>query len=275
MPTDFPPILATDAMNSANLFASSAGADSEIEHTTQTYLGAPASRVRQAFDSKSVREEAKKRADAASKRAADEELAVKEGGAGRPAAHSCNTALSCNRETTGHAGRSEMFITGIVAAACVHAVPAMQLAIAMFAAEEHYYYDELLRAAFALRPNLAGIYLDLACKYHHRFRRLLEQLAQEEKISDPGAVQLMLPWMHAFDHDLQCQLKFSGLYTVSAVAAPCAARSEHVLPDLVPAACALHAGGRWPPHRGADGAAVVPDQALLQASAVHDQGALV
>ena len=179
MPTDFPPILATDAMNSANLFASSAGADSEIEHTTQTYLGAPASRVRQAFDSKSVREEAKKRADAASKRAADEELAVKEGGAGRPAAHSCNTALSCNRETTGHAGRSEMFITGIVAAACVHAVPAMQLAIAMFAAEEHYYYDELLRAAFALRPNLAGIYLDLACKYHHRFRRLLEQLAQE------------------------------------------------------------------------------------------------
>ena len=29
-------------------------------------------------------------------------------------------------------------------------------------------------------------------------------------------VKLIMPWMHGMDHDAACQLKYSGLYTVSA-----------------------------------------------------------
>ena len=253
MPIDDPAFLATDAINSANLFLSSAGAGNKIEHTTETYLGEANSRVHQAFASNRVRDEAKNRADAADKRAADEELAGEEarrrgeGGAERPAAHSCNTALACNRATTGKFGRSEMYITGIVAATCVHGVPAMELAIAMMGPEEHYYYDMLLRAAFGLRPDLKAIYLDLACRYHHRFRGLMEDLARDGKITDAAAVQILLPWMHGFDHDLECQLRFSGMYTVSSVVAACVARSKRISltwPRVVPVRFSQEGAGR-------------------------------
>ena len=221
VPHDYPVTVSTDAINSANLFASSAGAGSCIEHTTDTYLSDAASRVRTSHSSGALRNEAAARADAADERAAEVQRAAEEarrlgeGGTQRYAAQACTTALSCNRETTNNAGRGEMWITGMVAAACMHVVPGLRLAIAMFGPEEHYYYDELLRDAFKDRPDLAAVYLDLACRYKHRFQGLMEQLQRDEVVANADAVKLLLPWMHAFDHDLQCQLKHSGMYTVS------------------------------------------------------------
>lgn len=225
VPQDYPVALSTDAINSANLLSSSAGPESVIEHTTDTYFAGAARRVREAHASGMLRPAAAARAKEAEERAADEARRRGEGGAERDAAHACNTALSCNRETSASVGRSEMWITGTVAAACTHVVPGLMLAIAMFGPEEHFYYDELLRDAFKARPDLATVYLDLACRYHHRFRQLMDELVAADTVSDAAAVKLLLPWMHAFDHDLECQLKFSGMYTVSSSASPpkCAA----------------------------------------------------
>ena len=282
VPQDYPVAIATDAINSANLLSSSAGAESVIEHTTDTYFADPARRVREAFASGTLRKDAVTRAEAAEERAAEGERAAEEarlrgeGGADRDGAHACTTALSCNRETANNATRGEMWITGTVAAACMHVVPGLKLAIAMFGPEEHYYYDELLRDAFKARPGLDTVYLDLACRYKLRFEELKEELVEDDILTDAAAVKLLLPWMHGFDHDLECQLKHSGMYTVSPPAAPplpAAQRSCIHSPDATDADVLLAAGCR-PSHRGADGAAVVAHQAFLQEGALHDQGAL-
>jgi hypothetical protein len=217
-------VISTDAICSANLHASSAGAASAIEPSTSSYLGKAASRVRQAHASGALGKAAKERAERAQLHA--------ETAAQRDGAHACNTALACDRSTTGHAagGRCEMYITGMVAAVCAHVVPGLQLAIAMFGPEEHYYYDELLTETLKLRPEVASVYLDLACHYKPRFLQVLEELRRagcnyaSEAALDARAIKLLLPWMHGFDHDLGCQLKYSGLYTVSF-----AHRPEHIL----------------------------------------------
>jgi len=216
VPQNYPLAVCADGINSANLFKSSAGVTSTIEHTTKTYLGIAADKVREVKESGKLSDIAKDRAEAAAVRADEEARRRGEGGAERPAAmHACNTALTCNRETSSSHGRGEVWITGVVAGACVHAVPGMGLAVPMFGPEEHYYYDEVFEAVLKVRPDLETIYLDLACRYYIRFTLLLERLQQEGHIPDAEAVKLLLPWMHGFDHNLSCQLKFSGMYTVS------------------------------------------------------------
>jgi hypothetical protein len=165
-----------------------------------------------------LRSEAQERAAVAAQERAANEAALQSREAadvadGLPA---CTTALSCNREIAG--ARGEVDRQGLVAVVCAHAFPGLDLVAPMPTPEQHSYYDYLLEHLVRARPDIKAIYLDLSCRYKQRFLRLLQRLRTEGRISiGPEDVKLLLPWMHAFDHDMSCQLQNSGLYQVRAV----------------------------------------------------------
>jgi hypothetical protein len=47
------------------------------------------------------------------------------------------------------------------------------------------------------------------CRYHNQFKNVLQVLADLGFATNNVVqqVQMLLPWMHAFDHDLSCQLR--------------------------------------------------------------------
>ena len=127
----------------------------------------------------------------------------------------CGTSLNCNRPISS-ATRSELEQYGMVSVVCPHIIPGLGLSIPMPTYEQHFYYDVALRSTLQRRPDLKVIYLDLACRYNVRWSQQLEKLVNDGLIAAEikDNVQLLLPWMHAFDHDPECQLKFNALYKV-------------------------------------------------------------
>ena len=87
-------------------------------------------------------------------------------------------------------------------------------------------------------------------------------------------VRLKLPWMHGMDHDMDCQLKHSGLYTVSCVQPLRAEEWRYVVCWQCSWAVLLtwgaaFAGACGRPRWRADRTPVVLDQAVWQAGPVH------
>jgi len=201
----------TDAVNAANLFASAGSSQRDIKPTTSTYLGACADRVEAAHASGALKSVAQER----NRRVAESVEAAS--ATGLPV---CTTALSCSRETSS-AVRADLLLYGLVAVVCPHAIPGLGCCVNMYTPEQHFYYDAVLPEVFKTRPDLDAIYLDLCCKYKPRLAHLLEELIHNGEImSDQRAVKLLVPWMHAFDHDMQCQLQNSGLYQVRSTPSP-------------------------------------------------------
>jgi Kyakuja-Dileera-Zisupton transposase len=195
-------------MNAANRFASAGRSQKSIKPSTKTYVGELADVVRDDFANSrlvSLAQERQKRATA---------LQVEDETQGLLAA--CSTALTCNRPVSS-ATRGELDQYGMVSVVCSHVIPGLGLSVPMLTYEQHYYYDVVLGDVLKRRPDLSVIYLDLACRYAKgRWKVLLNELVTEEQITQQqrDRVQLLLPWMHAFDHDVECQLQYSALYKV-------------------------------------------------------------
>ncbi|KAG7672377.1 hypothetical protein NADE_001807 [Nannochloris sp. 'desiccata'] len=205
--TSVPPAnvaIAADGMNAANRFASAGMATRHLKPTTSSYLANPARRILDMtnLDRNFERDEAARLAQRV------EEADMSHSGVLPP----CTTALSCNREIS-FFNRADLDHCGVVSIVCSHNIPALGCTIAMPAPEQHAYYDAAFREFLTNRPEIDAIYLDLMCRYHGRLKLLLQDLT-EAGILPPEVtnIKLLLPWMHAFDHDLTCQLKFSGLY---------------------------------------------------------------
>lgn len=205
-------------MSKACHFKSAGRSQSGIAPSTSTYLGSIAAQVSMDHGSGVLRSEAQERAAvAAQERAANEAaLESREAADAADGLPTCTTALTCNRETAG--ARGEVDRQGLAAVVCAHAFPGQNLVVGMPTPEQHSYYDYLLEHLLRARPDIKAIYLDLSCRYKQRFLRLLHRLHTEGRISiGPEDVKLLLPWMHAFDHDMSCQLQNSGLYQVRAL----------------------------------------------------------
>ena len=168
--------------------------------------------------------------------------------ADNPLQPACGTALSCNRPTM-HALGERLDIYGMVGVACPHTIPALGLFTAMYTPEQHYYYDVLLAELLKRRPDLHAIYLDLSCQYKKRWAVVVEELIKDGWVGEEArAVLLLLPWMHAFDHGMACQLANSGLYQVGGRKSPHLSTSQHTW-CLSLCGCVVSAGGccasRW------------------------------
>lgn len=177
-----------------------------MKATTHTYIGELADVVRGDHGSGRLSSLAQKRQRQAS---------VLEDG-GDSIMMACSAALTCNRAVSNMA-RGELDQYGMISVVCSHVIPGLGLSIPMLTPEQHYYYDVVLGDTLRRRPDLAVVYLDLACRYANgRWNVLLQELVEQEHITNEqrDRVQMLLPWMHAFDHDIKCQLKYSAMYKV-------------------------------------------------------------
>ena len=196
----------TDAMNAADRFASAGRSQAKVTPTTSSYLGAAAEKVIEETNAGTLVSAAAQSAAAAVNTvaaAADDALHGLGG---------CITALHCNREFA-KTGRGEMDIKGTVAIVCSHVFPGMRCCLPMTVPECHHFYDLLLEYLLRVRPDTKDVYLDLMCRYATRFKGLIDRLSSEGVFPTPNPdIEMLLPMMHAFDHNHQCQLKFSALY---------------------------------------------------------------
>ena len=194
-----------DGMNGCNLFASAGSKQKKIPHSTNTFFGHPAESILEKHEANELGRESRSLAESAAEREEAEED-------GRIYA-ACTSALSCNREVSSNS-RADLQYHGAVAVVCAHVIPAERCAIAMPGPEQHIFYTAAFKELYTKRPDVCEAYLDVMCRYHLQFYNMLQELVDlgvlpRNVVQD---VKALLPWMHAFDHDLSCQLKFSGLY---------------------------------------------------------------
>ena len=190
-------------MNSANKFKSAGRAQRDIKPSTNLYLSEVAQDVIEKQKNGDLSKTATERA-----KPQDDAIAHAEQGT-LPA---CTTALSCNRASSS-SKRAEMEFTGQVAVVCSHIFPGLGLAVGMTTPEQHIFYDMVLTDALKRMSHLGVIFLDLMCRYHVRFTGLVRELIERGVVREEARdIRLLLPWMHGFDHDMDCQIKFSGLY---------------------------------------------------------------
>jgi hypothetical protein len=183
-------------MNSANHYSTAGRAQTGIKPSTSTYLGSVAEG-----------ELERKVSEATPPDAAAAALVRPE----------CTVSLTCNRETS-TSSRAEMDVQGMMAVVCTHIIPCLGLALAMTAHEHHGYYERLLEYLMPRRPDLRFFYLDLMCRFAHKVPTIIKSLKRRGLIH-PDAVcapELLVPWMHSFDHNMECQLEYSPLYRLGA-----------------------------------------------------------
>ncbi|PSC67279.1 methyltransferase fkbm family [Micractinium conductrix] len=123
------------------------------------------------------------RAETNSGEEAEEEEAAAAVAAG--SAPTCATQLHCSRTTAG--AHAKLDYHGIVGLVCMHIIPLLGLFLAMPTYEQHYYYDVLFESLLTRRPDVAFLYLDLACRYIGRFNRLLAKLPESSRNKFAGA----------------------------------------------------------------------------------------
>ena len=202
------PSVCSDAVCKACHYACAGAAPKDAPRfggTTEYYLAGAAVRVQQDYASNKLTSKAQQAAAAAQAAAAES------GPLGMP---DCATSLQANRLSA--AARGTVDIAGLAGFVCVHMIPLRKLFLYMPTPEQHYYYDELVKELLPRRADISAIYLDLACRYHKRFLALVGAMVAAGLVAQVATtVKLLLPWMHACDHPTDCQLAFSGMYTVS------------------------------------------------------------
>lgn len=185
--------IAADGNQKARRFKNAGTASTNLLPTTNTYMGEVADSVIMAH----ATGELTSKAEDARNRVQGQE-------------GPCSIQLSCNRENS--SARGELACHGQVIVVCAHVFAGLGLAVPMPVPENHFFYTVLFREALAQRPDIKSIYLDLSCRYAPAFEALMADLVDSSGWDPTMKVDLMLPWMHAFDHDMACQLKHSGLY---------------------------------------------------------------
>ena len=207
-----------DAMVGANRHKSAGRAQASLLPSTLTYLGLVAMNILADRDGSATAETVPGLAATVAAAAAAGPAPVEEDeGDDDAVLPACTTALSCNRESSFNT-RAELDICGLVGVFCTHGFPALGCILAMTAPENHSYYDAVFSFLFRHKWSIGQVYLDLMCRYKARLLRLLQRLVDLGQLPQESLDRLkcLVPWMHAFDHDLKCQLKHSGLYADNA-----------------------------------------------------------
>ena len=99
---------------------------------------------------------------------------------------------------------------GLMGCVCKHVIPLVGAFASLDKTHECYlFYDVVLDAVIAVRPDVTFVYLDFGCRFgrHYRLR------------DDPGPaneiwqrVRILVPWMHSQGHVIQCRLTDGGMY---------------------------------------------------------------
>lgn len=189
--------VSTDAMVKCIRFKAAGSSQRDVKGSTSSFLGPAAEEIANLWKCGDLVSKAE------AHRSAAQHIAEPD---------ACGTALHCSRDVA--KPRGEVEITGIAGASCPHIFPVRNSMVPMYTPEMHFYYDVLLKALLLARSDLRVIYLDLACRYIGRFLALVARLHPQQLAAWVHEVLLLLPWMHAFDHNMDCQLKYSGLYQV-------------------------------------------------------------
>ena len=159
--------------------------------------------------------------------------------AGGDSAVACSSNLTCSRASA--SARGVVDIAGVAGVVCAHGVPLLNCFVPMPTPEQHAYHVANLVEAVQRRPDIRDIYIDIGCRVNGTLRAAFEELTQQEpplllpaNLEKVGCricvsldrqlrlpsilltlqINIWVPWMHGFDHDLPCQLKNSGLYQV-------------------------------------------------------------
>ena len=198
VPVDYPVSIAADGMTKACRYSNVATGQKDRPPTMQTYLGPLAEKVitDHANADKTLTSPAQER-----KRAATADEA------------SCTSALSCNRVTA--AARGDTDLSGLMGMVCSHSIPVLGGFVGMVTPEQHEYYKRAFEYLLRNCPEVRTVYLDLACRFKGSWDKLVQRLLEAGAVGRHAAhIKLLLPWMHAFDHNMACQLVFSALYQV-------------------------------------------------------------
>lgn len=183
---------------------SNAGKSSEgIYPSTSHYLGAVNDQVTDDYGSGVLARSAKD----AEKDAADVDVAT-----GR-LLPPCTSSITASRPTSYARGSTDQ--AGLIGVVCAHIFPALGLFVALWTPENFSYYVYVLKELLKRRPDLVIVYLDVACRFKKRWDTLVDELVGAGlATAEAKKIGLLLPWMHAFDHNLECQVQFSGLLKV-------------------------------------------------------------
>lgn len=194
-------VVSADGMAKAVRYSAVGSALSKIPPATSLYLGKLDRIVAESFENGRLHSISQARARASETHSEDRTF---------PA---CTSMLSASRETA--ASRGEVDRSGIVGITCSHLFPAEDLFVGMRTPEQHYYYDVLFEELVRVRPDLHTVNLDIACRYKNRWDALINRMIEQGVANEKARkILLLLPWMHAMDHNLDCQMSFSGLYKV-------------------------------------------------------------
>ena len=125
----------------------------------------------------------------------------------------CTSSITASRPTSYARGSTDQ--AGLIGVVCAHIFPALGLFVALWTPENFSYYVYVLKELLKRRPDLVIVYLDVACRFKKRWDTLVDELVGTGlATAEAKKIGLLLPWMHAFDHNLECQVQFSGLLKV-------------------------------------------------------------
>ncbi|KAL4458334.1 hypothetical protein ABPG75_013199 [Micractinium tetrahymenae] len=157
---DLPVAVAADASTGCCQFAAQGTAQEGEPPSTALYLGSLAEGALDDSDTNKLQQLSKQ-----GELQEEEEEATAEAAGQRPPV--CTTNLHCSRTSAG--SNAKLRLHGLVGLVCTHIIPLLGLFLPMPTYEQHYYYDVLFEDLLTDRPDVAFIYLDLACRYIKRF----------------------------------------------------------------------------------------------------------
>ena len=156
------------------------------------------------------------------------------------ASGACSSNLTCSRPSA--SARGVVDVSGLAGVFCNHCVAGRDAMLAMRTPEQWEYHIRTFTSVLLRRPDIADAYIDIGCRLKasllaalqrhvdagdlapgvlEKVRRhgrtsgtLVATFMPKADASCPMLLNVMVPWMHAFDHDVPCQLQFSGLYQV-------------------------------------------------------------
>jgi hypothetical protein len=132
----------------------------------------------------------------------------------------CSAEVRCARPLVPHKPAG-VDVCGVVGTVCHHVVPVRGGFVDLLTYESFSYYIVLLDDLLQKLPNVGHVFVDFACKLGISWgRHLVRLFAPGGTLADKpglqerfGQVRLLVNWLHAEGHTLECQLKHSGRHT--------------------------------------------------------------
>jgi hypothetical protein len=131
----------------------------------------------------------------------------------------CSADVYCARTSARETGAVD--VHGVVGVVCTHGIPVRGGFCDMLTPEIFSYYLILLHCIIARAQRIRDVYVDFACKLRVTWQRYVT--AQQagggmspDVSSALAGVRLVVNWLHAAGHKMECQLQHSGRHTLNA-----------------------------------------------------------